>query len=202
MIFNTPCSDTPVLHQYVSGHTSNTKFPERLTSQPNTIGHNTIIRLCAEVVKSGSCNQVTAFDSSIGEHPMNNPVCSSNYNDAVFTVICKGRYDFNLSVSELKGIKQKHFIGLNCLFVCVCPTVFSTSWRRWQIWSNFRGHSRNKIKIRLYVTIRCCHRKSTWSLNSYRQVNIIRLIMTISLNLKLVEPKFDHRHVVISIDVS
>ena len=73
--------------------------PKSIRSVSQPIDRSALVRRCREVVDSGSYNQVVAFNSAIGQHLMNYPVCASHYNDSMFTVIAKCRSALHFSIN-------------------------------------------------------------------------------------------------------
>ena len=50
-------------------------------------------------------NKPIKSQSAIGEHLLNNLECAKNYNDNMFSIVCKGRNMYHLSVLESIFIK-------------------------------------------------------------------------------------------------
>ena len=56
--------------------------------------------------KKSSTSQVTAHDSAIKQHFLENPPCASQYSDTKFSILAQGRTSFHLSALEATFIKS------------------------------------------------------------------------------------------------
>ena len=55
-------------------------------------------------------NKPIKSQTTIGEHLLNNLECAKNYNDNMFSIVCKGRNMYHLSVLESIFIKTNKLI--------------------------------------------------------------------------------------------
>ena len=51
-------------------------------------------------------NAIALYESALGQHLLDNPVCASHYNDDKFSILDRGRSLFHLSALEATFIKS------------------------------------------------------------------------------------------------